>query len=191
MSISAQNYMSENNDKNPFKLLESREIYKNPWITVREDRVVRPGGKEGIFGIMSVGDGVSILPIDDNGNVYLTKEYRYGVGRHEIEVCNGAIDKGETPIQAAHRELGEECGLQAQEMIDAGLMDMMGTVGKLTMNGFIARNLTHIEQNLDEGEVIEVQKISFEKARDMVMDGQITQATTAILILKAGRLLGI
>jgi 8-oxo-dGTP pyrophosphatase MutT (NUDIX family) len=183
--------MQKKNDKNPFEVLHSKEIYRNPWITVREDKVIRPGGKAGIFGVMTVGAGVSVLPIDQRGNVYLTKEYRYGVGRYEIEVCNGSIDKGETPTQAAERELAEECGITAKKWTDVGLMDMMGTVGKLTMSGYIAQNLKIGEQDLEEGEVIEVQKMPFKRAQDMVMSGEITQATTIILILKAQKILNI
>jgi hypothetical protein len=58
---------------NPFKLLSTNTVYKNPWISVREDKVIRPGGKEGIFGIIEMIPGSSVLPVDNTGNVLLVK----------------------------------------------------------------------------------------------------------------------
>jgi 8-oxo-dGTP pyrophosphatase MutT (NUDIX family) len=105
---------------NPFKLLASAIVYKNPWISVREDKVVRPGGKEGIFGVIEMVAGSSVLPIDHEGNVLLVKEYKYAVGRVTIEVISGGIDKNETPLGAAKRELMEEIGTEAKESIELG-----------------------------------------------------------------------
>ena len=67
--------------------------------------------------------GVSVLPIDNKGNVYLTKEYHYAVERETIEAISGGIDKGENKENAAKRELNEEAGITANEWIDLGVLD--------------------------------------------------------------------
>lgn len=101
--------------ENPFNLLDSKEVYKNLWIQVREDKVIRPGGKEGIFGIVTMVPGSTVLPLTSDGYVYLTKEYKYAISSQSTEVISGAIDKDENPLQAAQRELKEEAGLIAEK----------------------------------------------------------------------------
>ena len=62
----------------PWKIKESVIKYKNPWIEVREDKVIRPDGKSGIFGVVNMKHGISVLPMDDEGFVYLTEEFNEG-----------------------------------------------------------------------------------------------------------------
>lgn len=75
--------------KNPFTLISSREVYKNPWIQVREDSVIRPGGREGIFGIVTVKDGSTVIALDDDNNVYITNEFHYAIAEQKIELISG------------------------------------------------------------------------------------------------------
>ncbi len=102
-----------NKQKGPWQVINTDIKYENPWISVREDKVIRPDGKQGIFGVVTMVAGSSVLPVDEKGNVFLTKEYHYGVERTTIEVVSGAIDEGESPLEAAKRELKEEVGLVA------------------------------------------------------------------------------
>jgi ADP-ribose pyrophosphatase len=173
---------------NPFKLLASAIVYKNPWISVREDKVVRPGGKEGIFGVIEMVAGSSVLPIDHEGNVLLVKEYKYAVGRVTIEVISGGIDKNETPLGAAKRELMEEIGTEAKEWIELGSVDPFTTVVSSPNYLFLARGLDHFEPKPDEGETIERLTVPFEKALEMVKQGEITHAASCVLILRAQEL---
>jgi len=77
----------------PWKIESSREIYKNPWMAVREDSVVSGSGKRTIFGISKLNDWVMVLPIDENNNVYLVKQFRYALGKDSIEAPAGSIGK--------------------------------------------------------------------------------------------------
>jgi 8-oxo-dGTP pyrophosphatase MutT (NUDIX family) len=175
--------MSKQN--NPFKLISSQLIYQNPWIKVREDKVIRPGGKEGIFGVVTFSHGASVLPVDDNNIVTLVKEYKYGVGRLSIETVCGAVDDGETPIQAAKRELAEEANLTAGQWQDLGSINALTTIGEIENHMFLARKLTYSEGQPDEGEVIEKITVPYKEALRMVMDGEITHGASCVLILKA------
>jgi len=114
--------------ENPFQRLNSREIYANRWIQLREDDVIRPGGESGKFGVVTMRSGSSVLAVNKQQEVYLVKEYKYAAGRDSIEVISGAIEDGEAPIAAAKRELLEEAGLSSERWLDLGQVDPFTTV---------------------------------------------------------------
>ena len=109
--------------KGQFIVTERRQVYKNPWIEVTEDTVKRPEGSMGIFGTIDMKDGVAILPIYADGSVLLAREYKYAQDAEMIEVIGGGIDAGESPEQAASRELAEEAGIHAGQLISIGVTD--------------------------------------------------------------------
>jgi len=170
---------------NPFKLISSEIKYENPWISVREDKVIRPDGQDGIFGVVTTLPGSTVLPIDNEGNIYLKKEYRYGANTETIEVPAGKIDSSETPEQAALRELNEETGLIATEIIPLGHIDPLTTIISTCEHLFLARNLSQGTPHPDPGEIIEVIKVPFETAVKWIMENKITDACSIAAILKA------
>jgi 8-oxo-dGTP pyrophosphatase MutT (NUDIX family) len=172
-----------------FIIKKSVQKYKNPWIEVVEDQVIRPGGKPGIFGIVKMKGGISVLPLDENGYVYLTKEFHYAIGIEDIETASGGIDKKENFIDAARRELKEELGIEARKWIDLGLVNPLTTVVKLPVRIFLAKNLKFGKTNQEEVEDVKMVKVKFEKALKMVMNSEITHAPSCVLILKAARYL--
>ena len=174
----------------PFKLMGSREIYRNRWISVREDRVLRPSGVDGIFGIVDMIQGASVLAIDDTNNVVLTREYKYAIDRPSYEVVSGGIEPRETPLAAARRELLEEVGVVAERWIDAGCIDPFTTVVNSPNYMFVALGLSERARTHDPDESIVVEKIPLEQALAMVMAGRITHGASCVLILKASVLLG-
>ncbi len=176
------------NQRGPFRIVSSKIVYKNPWITVHEDQVVRPGNKEGIFGWIEKLSGSSVLPIDDSGKVLLAREFKYGVNRESIEAISGGCDAGELPLRTAQRELEEEAGLLADEWVDLGVVDPFTTIVSSPNHMFIAKKLRKGTPKHDLGEAITVVKMSLKEARDMVLTGKITHAATCVLVLKAARL---
>ena len=173
----------------PWRIRSTKIVYKNPWITVREDAVIRPDGKDGIYGVVSEPGGVSTLPIDDEDNVYLAEEFRYGVGRYSFETSSGGLEPGESQAAAAKRELQEELGISATEWIPMGHVDPLTSVVVAPQHLFIARGLTHSAPNHEGTEVIEKVKFTFDEAFAMVINGKITHAPTCVLILKAANYL--
>jgi hypothetical protein len=79
----------------PWQIIESHEVYRDPWVAVRRDNVIRPDGKPGTHSVVMLKPGVTVLAIDDETNVYLTEEFHYGVGRITIEAVSGGIEPGE------------------------------------------------------------------------------------------------
>src|SRR5205807_6953045 len=87
----------------PWQILRSHEIYRDGWLEVRKDDVIRPDGLPGTHGVVRLKPGVSVLALDDENRVYLTDEFHYGVGRHTIEVVSGGREPDEAPLEAARR----------------------------------------------------------------------------------------
>ncbi len=169
----------------PWQIKESTVVYENPWQKVREDAVVRPDGKDGIFSVLEMAPGVSVLAIEDDGTVYLTKEFRYAIGRDSVEVVSGAVDAGESPLEAGKRELQEEAGLEADEWIDLGSCDPYTSAINSPTQLYIARGLHEVPRALEPTEIIEIQKASLKEAAEMVIRGDIVHGSSSILILKA------
>jgi len=169
----------------PWIIKSTISKYKNPWIEVNEDQVIRPDGKPGIFGIVKMISGVSVLPLDENGFIYLTEEFRYAVGRDSIEAVSGGIDGGERPLDAAKRELEEELGIQAKEWISLGVVNPFTSVVHSPAHLFLAKKLKFSAKNPEGTEIIKMKKMKIEDAIKMVLESKITHGPTCVLILKA------
>jgi len=175
----------------PYERLSTREVYRNPWIRVRADDVIRPGGIRGEFAVLEMKGGSSTLAVDDDGYVYLVEEYKYGIERLTIEAPSGGFDHGETPLETARRELREEAGIEAAEWIPLGSIHPFTTAVKSPVFLFLARELRMCAQALDPGEVVQVVKMPFAELVDRVMSGEIDHGPTCVLALKAARVLGV
>ena len=171
-------------------VMGSETVYRNPWLTVREDRVLTPDGAAGVFGVAELKPGVSVLPVDDDGTAHLIRVYRYTLDRETIEVVGGGIDEGEQPLEAARRELREEAGIEAEEWTDLGVVDQLTEVVVSPNHLFLARRLSFDPADPEGSERIERVAVRLEEAVGWVTDGTITSAVTAVLILKAARRLG-
>lgn len=170
---------------NPFTLISTKKVYENPWISVREDSVTRPGGKQGIFGVMTMKNGCTVLAIDENKNIYITKEFHYAIKQESIELISGGIDENESPLDCAKRELEEEAGLMANEWINLGYIDPFTTVVNSRNYLYLAKKLRNGTARPDEGEIVNLDTIQYSKALEMVMNSEITHGASVAAILKA------
>jgi ADP-ribose pyrophosphatase len=173
------------NMKGPFEFLSRKTVYDNPWLQVHEDNVIRPSGREGYFGVVHMKPGSTVLAISDNGDAYLVKEYKYAVERESVELMSGGLEDEETPLDAAKRELKEELGLEAREWIDLGVIDPFTSLINSQNYLFLALGVEEGEPDRDETEVLEVLKVPFAEAVNMVMQSQIRHGASCVLILKA------
>jgi 8-oxo-dGTP pyrophosphatase MutT (NUDIX family) len=174
----------------PYTVLSSEPKYRNRWIALREDRVIRPGGGEGLFGVVEMTSGSSVLAVDADDSVFLVREYKYAIGRDSLEVVSGAMDEGETPLAAAQRELREETGLVATDWEAMGAVDPFTTAIRCVNHLFLARGLSHTTASPEDGEELAVISLPFDTALRMVLAGEISHAGSCVLILRAARLLG-
>ncbi len=169
----------------PWKIKKRVVKYKNPWIEVHEDEVMRPDGKPGIFGSITMKPGISVLALDEQGFVYLTKEFYYAIGKEGFGTVSGGIDKGESPLTAAKRELREEIGAKARQWISLGMVDPFTMSVNSPAYIFLAKGLTFMKTQHEGTEKIETVKVRLDEAVTMVMQSKITHAQSCVLILKA------
>ncbi len=166
---------------------ETAEVYRTPWVEVVEDKVIRPDGTPGLFTTVRLRPGVSVLALDEEGFVHLTSEYRYAVERESVEVVSGGVEDGETPLDAAQRELREELGLEAREWIDLGPVDPFTSIVLSPARLYLARGLTHVAHAREGTEIISALRVPLSEAVEMVVRGEVTHGPSCVLILKAHR----
>lgn len=172
----------------PWKIIASHELYQDAWISVRKDDVIRPDGQAGIHSVIRIKPGVTVLALDDEGGVHLTEEFHYAVGRVTLEGVSGGIDAGEDAQGAARRELREELGIEAAELMDLGSVDPFTSNVVSPTRLFLARRLTFLASAPEGTELIRRVRLPLEEAVQRVMQGGITHAPTCVAILKTALL---
>ena len=133
--------------------------------------------------------GVCVVPIDDEGNVYLVKQFRYPFQTQLIEIPAGKLEYGEDPAECGRRELKEEAGAVCGRYDYLGKLYPTVAYDSEVIHMYLARELDFGERKLDDDEFLDVFKVPFEKAVEMVMNGEILDSKTQLAILKAKMLL--
>ncbi len=174
--------------RNPWTTLSSRTVYENPWIRVREDQVLRPDGKEGIYSVVETRIATGVIALDSAQNIYLVGQFRYATGVYSWEIIEGGTDNGETPLDAAKRELREEAGLVADSWQQLG-PEVHLTNCHSAERGFffLAQGLSQTQPDPDGTEVLEVKRVPFSECLAMVDAGEIHDAMTIIGVLRAAK----
>ena len=169
----------------PWTIKGTRSVYREKLMEVFEDEVIKPDGEEGTYATVRLNDGAAVLALDDDGFVYLAKEFRYALGRTDVAIVGGAMDEGEEPIATARRELREELGIEAEEWTEMGRTHHSTSLVDSTSTLFLAQHLTFTEKDEDGGEQIETVKMPFTEAVEKALSGEFTHASTCVLILRA------
>jgi ADP-ribose pyrophosphatase len=166
------------------KILSSRTAYKGRHIQVREDRVIEPAGHEASREIVVHPGAVCIVARPTTEEVILIRQYRHATGGELVEIPAGTLHEGEDPMECAIRELEEEAGYLAANMVERGRF--WTTPGFTTefMYLYEATNLTKTQINPDDDEVIEVDIVSRSQALQMIDDGQIQDAKSILGLLR-------
>ena len=109
--------------------LASKLIYENPWLRVREDKVINPNGGEGIYGVVKFfNQAIGIIPIDEEDHTWLVGQYRYALGVYSWEIPMGGHPINEDPQVGAIRELAEETGIRAKQLEEILQVDISNSV---------------------------------------------------------------
>jgi ADP-ribose pyrophosphatase len=167
------------------KPLSSNTIYRGRILNLRVDTVELPDGRTGKREVVEHSGAVIIVPVNQDGQILLVRQYRYSVGRITLELPAGNIEPGESLESSARRELKEETGYEAKELTK--LFSFFSTPGfsNEELHVFFASDLALSEQNLDDDEFVEVLAVPWEKAMQMVWTGEICDAASVAGIIGA------
>lgn len=159
--------------------LASREIYRNQWLRLREDRIRRSNGNEGIYSVVDKDDCAIILPIE-NGRVWLVEQFRYTIQERALELPQGGWETEiHDPEELARGELKEETGLHAAEMTYLGFLWIAYGFSRQKQHVFLATGLTMKERDPDDEEHdLVIHTKSLEEFEQMMLDGTIRDAST-------------
>ena len=175
---------------NPWETHSIEEKYTNPWIGITHREVTNPSGGPGIYGVVHFKNvAIGIVPIDEDGNTWLVGQYRYTLNQYHWEIPEGGCPKGLSYLEAAQRELLEETGITARTWIPLLETHLSNSVTDEYGVCFVARDLSFGEAEPEETESLEVKKMPFSEAVDMVMRGEITDALSIMALLKADKVL--
>ena len=170
--------------QNPWRTLSSRTIYRNPWLVLREDKVIRPDGAEGIYGVVEMRPSCGIVAINEENKIALVGQWRYVHNKYSLEIPTGGSEQDETPMDAAQRELQEETGLTARDWTALGTIDNSNGVTSDVAHLFLARSLTTGPPVPQGDEQVELRWMQFADAVLSVMNGEITESVSVAAILK-------
>ena len=159
--------------------LSSRVVYRNPWMTVREDDVERDNGERGIFGVVEKHDSAVILPIDGD-YIYLVEQFRYPIGRRSLELPQGSLEAaGLEPETIARQELLQETGIVAGKMELLGAFNIAVGYSNQRDYAFLATDLTLGARTPDREEHdLVLQRLSMEQFREKIRNNVIDDAQT-------------
>jgi ADP-ribose pyrophosphatase len=165
--------------------ISSNMIYRGKILDLRVDTVQLPNGNESKREVVDYTGAVAIVALTEKREILLVRQYRYPAEREFIEIPAGKLEVGEKTLECAKRELLEETGARAGEWKE--LFSFYSTPGfsNEEMHVFLALDLEFQEQDLDEDEFVEVQRVPFQKALEMVWAGDINDAKTIVGILGA------
>jgi len=177
-------------ENNPWKILSSTQVYDNPWINLIEYQVINPGGGKGIYGKVHFKNrAVGIVPIDDEGNVYLVGQFRFPLDSYSWEIPEGGAPFNEDLMSSAKRELIEETGIIATQWQKLFDIHLSNSVSDEIATVYLATGLTFADAAPEETEEIQVKKLPFEQAYQMVLNGEITDSLSIAGILRTKLLL--
>lgn len=165
------------------KILDSEYLYNGKILNLRKDRVSLPNGKEAFREIVELTGAAAIMPITKDDEIIFVRQYRCPFSEILLEIPAGKIDEGESPDVCAVRELREETGAIAKTIEKLGVIYPSPGCLKEKLHLYLAKELEFVELDLDPDEFLEVLKIPFNKAVEMVKKGEIVDGKTVAAIL--------
>jgi 8-oxo-dGTP pyrophosphatase MutT (NUDIX family) len=159
--------------------LSTREVYRNHWMRLREDRILRSNGQEGIYGVVEKDDAAVILPLD-HGRVWLVEQFRYTIEERALELPQGGWEMEiSNPEELARGELKEETGLVAAEITHLGTLWIAYGFTRQKQHVFLATGLAQSQREPDaEEHDLMVHSVTEDEFEQMMLDGRIRDNCT-------------
>lgn len=168
----------------PFETVTSEQIYDSPWCGLKRNEVRLPNGKLQEYHLFEISDAVAVLPVRTDGSIVMIGQYRYPHGRTHWEIPAGRIDEGEEPLEAARRELLEETGHAAGELIPIPGFYPTNGISAHYAHAFVALDCEPVAQpNLDDSEQMFTRVFTRAEVEALLDAGKLADAFTALPLL--------
>ncbi len=172
-----------------YERLASRYLWRSRWYNVRQDDLRAPDGSEFTYTLVEKPDAVWIVPVTPGGDIVLIRQYRYAISAWCLEVPAGNIEPGHTPEEMAARELREEIGGTAGQLIPVTEFYTMNGIGTERAKIFLARDVSLSDPAHETTELIELRRVPVAEAMRLARTGAITDGPSALAILLSEPLL--
>ncbi len=166
-----------------YNIINSHIIYKGPIFNLRQDEVILPNGTTLPADIIDHRDSVTILPMDDRGNIWFIRQYRYPAKQELLELPAGVMEPNETPEASAQREIREEIGMRAGRLKKICEFFLAPGYSTEYMHLFLATDLIPDALPQDAYEFLRLEKIPHKKAFQMAQKGAFQDAKTLVALL--------
>ncbi len=171
------------------KTLSSKSVFDGKILHITVDDIELPDGKTSKREVVNHPGGVAVAALDDENNLYFVRQFRYPYKEVVLELPAGKLEKGSTPLENGKRELLEEVGAEGYSYISLGQVYPSPGYTSEIIYLYACRIKSEGDSRLDEGEFLNVEKISLDKALEMVVNNMIPDAKTQIAVLKVAALL--
>jgi ADP-ribose pyrophosphatase len=169
----------------PVEVLAQETVYKGRAFTVRRDTVRHQDGKLASLEIVEHPGAVAILPVDGNGNILFVRQYRHPTGKEMLELPAGTLNPGEDPLACASREIREETGFAARNLVKLGEFFIAPGYSDEYMYVYLATDLQHDPLQGDDDEFITLEAIPVDQAFKMALNGGLPDAKSLAALLLA------
>lgn len=171
---------------NPWTVRSVTRPFENAWFAIDAHDTLNPAGNPASYAVIRIRRrAVGVLPIDGKGHVHMVGQWRFPLGRYSWEMPEGGAEPGEDTADCARRELKEETGLSASDLVEILRMDLSNSLTDENAVLYLAFGLTEGEAEPEETEVLARRSAPFAEVLERVVTGEITDSLTVAAVLRA------
>jgi ADP-ribose pyrophosphatase len=168
-----------------YKLVSSKILFDHPWVQILHDVLEHQGKQINYFYLASPVEAVATVSLTADWKIILTQQYRHPVSQVIFDLPAGRLNPGEDPLSGARREFEEETGFYPRHIESLGRYNQFPGMLRAATNLFFASDLQPTQQNLDEGEFLEIVFNPVEEVLDMILSGQFVDGSLQLGVLLA------
>jgi ADP-ribose pyrophosphatase len=169
----------------PYKTTASRIAWSSRWYRIRQDDVIFPNETSGVYNVVEHPGAAYIIPVTPDNQIVLIRHYRYTVDDWCLEIPAGSLQPGKTLLETAAAELKEETGGVARELAEIGRFYALCGICNMEAVVFLATGVELDAVEREASEVMEIEIRPIPEALNMARDGRITDAQSALALLRA------